>query len=100
MKGIRMDKEREEYLAEKLAAFEKWADEVKPEDLKPATLEQMGGMAKWINQFEHVSEALVTAVAEAMSRGLTWADVGELLGVSAEAARKKYGSRVSAQTAS
>ncbi len=100
MKENMMDKEREAYLAEKLAAFEKWADEVKPEDLKSAPLEAYAPTAKWINQFDEVNEALATAVAEAMSRGLTWADIGELLGVSAEAARAKYGSRVAAQIAS
>ncbi len=100
MKENMMDKEREAYLAEKLAAFEKWADEVKPEDLKPVPLEAMGVMAKWINQFDHVNEAFAGAVAEAMSRGLSWSDIGELLGVSAEAARAKYGSRVAAQIAS
>ncbi len=100
MKGIRMDKEREAYLAEKLVEYEKWAENVKPEDLKPATLEQMGGMAKWINQFDEVNECLARGVADALARGLTWADVGELLGVSAEAARAKYGSHVAAQIAS
>ncbi len=95
-----MEELSEEYLAEKLAALEKWLDNAKPEDFKPATLEQMGGVAKWINQFDEVNEALAGAVAEAMSRGLTWSDIGELLGVSAEAARAKYGSRVAAQIAS
>lgn len=95
-----MDKDREEFLAEKLAALERWADEVNPEDLKPAPLEAMGAIAKWINQFDEINEALAGAVADARSRGLTWSQIGELLGVSGEEARKKYGSRVPAQTPS
>lgn len=100
MKEAQMDKDREEFLAEKLAALERWADQVKPEDLKPVPLESMGAMAKWINQFDHVNEALARAVADARSRGLTWSQIGELLGVSEEAARQKYGARTPAQTAS
>lgn len=92
-----MNKEREEYLAEKLAAFEKWAEEVDPADLKPAPLESIAAIARWINQFDEVNEALAQAVADARSRGLTWNQIGELLGVSGEEARKKYGARVPAQ---
>ncbi len=90
----------EEYLAEKLAALEKWLENVKPEDLKPAPLESYGLIGKWINQFDEVNECLAQRVVEAYLRGLSWSDIGELLGVSAEAARAKYGSRVAAQTAS
>jgi len=100
MKEEKMDQDREEWLAEKLAAYEKWADEVDPADLKPAPLESMGVIAKWINQFDHVNEALARAVADARSRGLTWAQIGELLGVSEKEARQKYGTRVPAQAPS
>ncbi len=95
-----MDKDREEWLAEKLAAFEKWADEVDPEDIKPAPLESFAVTAKWINQFEEVNEALAQAVADARSRGLSWSQIGEILGVSGQEARQKYGTRVPAQTPS
>ena len=95
-----MDKDREEFLAEKLVALERWADQVKPEDLKPVPLEAMGAMAKWINQFDHVNEALARAVADAHSRGLAWSQIGELLGVSGQEAQEKYGTRVPAQTPS
>ncbi len=100
MREVIMDKDREEWVAKKLAAYEKWAENVKPEDLKPPPLEVYAATAKWINQFDEVNECLARGVADALARGLTWADVGELLGVSAEAVRDKYGSRVAAQTAS
>ena len=98
MKEKKLDKDREEYLAEKLAALEKWADEVDPADLKPAPLETIAPIAKWINQFDHVNEALAQAVADARSRGLTWSQIGDLLGVSGQEAQEKYGTRVPAQT--
>ena len=100
MKEKKLDKDREEYLAEKLAALEKWADEVDPADLKPAPLESFAVTAKWINQFDEINESVARAVANARSRGLTWAQIGELLGVSEEAARQKYGTRTPAQTTS
>lgn len=92
-----MDKDSEEWLAEKLAAYEKWAEEVDPADLKPAPLESLGVIGKWINQFEEVNEALARAVADARSRGLTWSQIGDLLGVSGKEARDKYGTRVPAR---
>lgn len=93
-----MDQDREEWLAEKLAALEKWAEEVDPADLKPAPLESMGVVAAWINQQEGVNEALARAVADARTRGVTWSQIGEMLGVSKQAARQKYGTRVAAQS--
>ena len=95
-----MDQDREEWLAEKLAAFEKWADEVDPADLKPAPLESMGVVAAWMNQQEGINKALARAVADARSRGVTWSQIGEILQVSEQAARQKYGSLTPAQSPS
>ena len=95
-----MDQDREKWLAEKLAAFEKWAAEVDPADLKPAPLESMGAVAAWVNQQEGINEALARAVADARMRGVAWAQIGEILEISEKAARQKYGTRVAAQSSS
>lgn len=43
------------------------------------------------NRLRHASEALVTElVAQARAQGSTWADIGEVLGVSTQAAHQKY----------
>ena len=43
------------------------------------------------NRLRHATEALVTElVAAARSEGATWADIGEILGVSTQAAHQKY----------
>ena len=91
-----MDKDREEFLAKKLIALEKWAEEVDPADLKPAPLETFAVTARWISQFDEINEALAEAVADARSRGHTWSHIGEQLGVSEQEARQKYESRVPA----
>lgn len=95
-----MDKDRESFLAEKLAALEKWADEVDPADLKPAPLESLGAIAVLMNQQEEINRALAQAVADARSRGRTWSEIGTMLGVSKQAAHRKYGAIIPAQTPS
>ena len=92
-----MDKNRESLLAEKLAALEKWADEVDPADLKPAPLECLGAIAVLMDQQEEINRALARAVADARSRGRTWSEIGTMLGVSKQAAHRKYGAMTSAQ---
>lgn len=57
----------------------------------------MGYIAKWINQFDHVNEAMAEAIGDALSRGFTWSQIGDLLGVSEQAARDKYSSYIPAQ---
>lgn len=39
----------------------------------------------------------ITAVVEAIARGWTWAQVGQALGISAQAAHKKFASEVRAR---
>lgn len=95
-----MDKDRENFLAEKLAALEKWADEVDPADLKPAPLESFAAIAALMNQQEEINKALAQAVADARSRGLSWSQIGSLLGVSKQAAHRKYGTIIPVQSTS
>lgn len=92
-----MEKNRESLLAEKLAALEKWADEVDPADLKPAPLESLGAISVLMDRQEEISRALAQAVADARSRGRTWSEIGTMLGVSKQAAHRKYGAITSAQ---
>ncbi len=43
------------------------------------------------NRLRHAADAVVTEfVAAARERGATWADIGEVLGVSTQAAHQKY----------
>ena len=80
-----------------MAAFEKWADEGKPEDLEPAPLELMGAIAVLVNQQKEINQALSGAVADARKRGRSWLEIGGMLGVSKQAAHRKYGATTPAQ---
>ena len=49
------------------------------------------GRLEAANRLRHATEALVTElVAAARADGATWADIGEVLGVSTQAAHQKY----------
>ena len=91
-----MNQAREEKLDQKLAAFERWAEEVDPEQLEPAPLESLGAIAFLVNQQQQINKALEEAVAEARARGRTWSEIGALLGVSKQAAQQKYGIKAAA----
>lgn len=95
-----MDENRESLLAEKLAALDKWADEVGPADLKPAPLESLGAIAVLMDLQEEVNRALAQAVADAKSRGRTWSQISSMLGISKQPAYRKYGAMTSAQSLS
>jgi hypothetical protein len=61
-----------------------------PEDPE-AALAAVVAMRRLAGQLE------VSAVVEAIAQGWTWAQVGEALGVSAQAAHKKFASEVRAR---
>ena len=91
-----MNQGRKEKLNQKLAAFERWAEEVDPEELEPAPLVSLGAIALLVNQQQQINQALAEAVAEARARGRTWSEIGALLGVTKQAAQQKYGTKTAA----
>ena len=85
---------REERWDEKLAAFEKWADEVDPADLKwmdSSTLKTVGRLA---HQRREIEDELAQAVAAARKDNWSWAMIGLMLGVTRQAAQQRYGAQV------
>ena len=82
---------REERWAEKLAAFEKWADEVDPADLKFIDSSSLKLVGKLADQRDRLETELAQAVAAAREDDWSWAMIGFMLGVSRQAAQQKYG---------
>ena len=85
---------REERLAEKLAAFEKWADEVDPADLKFLDSSSLKLVGKLADQRDNIETELAQAVADARKDDWSWAMIGLMLGVTRQAAQQKYGAYV------
>lgn len=85
---------REKRLAEKLAAFEKWADEVDPADLKWLDSTSLKSVGRLAEQRDNLETELAQAVAAAREDDWSWAMIGFMLGVSRQAAQQKYGALV------
>lgn len=88
----RMSKSR----AERAKALEKWAERVESSDLKQADTEALRVIAELAERREVVEEELVEAVRSARQARRSWSEIGAMLGVSKQAAQRKYGSKVSA----
>ncbi len=85
---------REERWAEKLAAFEKWADEVDPADLKWMDSTSLKKVRRLAHQRDEIENELVQAVAAAREDDWSWAMIGLMLGVTRQAAQQRYGAHV------
>jgi len=71
-------------------ALEQWADNVDPADLKVAHTETLRVIAELVEQRNEVDEDLTEAVRQARRAERSWAEIGAMLGVSKQAAQRKY----------
>lgn len=87
----------EKELAEALAQSEAWMDAVSPDEIPPDAvddrkdLRQIGAA---LISIEAAEQALVSAVANARAKNRSWTDIANVLGVSRQAARQRFGGRV------
>lgn len=77
--------------AERAEALERWADIVEADDLSPADTEALRRIADLSNRRRRIDEQLVDAVASARASDRSWSEIGAMLGVSKQAAQRKYG---------
>jgi hypothetical protein len=63
----------------------------------PEPQDPQGALAAVVSLRRLAGRLEVAAVAEAIAAGWTWAQVGEALGISAQAAHKKFASEVRAR---
>ena len=71
-------------------ALEQWADDVDSADLKVADTEALRSIAELVEQRNEVDEDLTEAVRSARRSERSWAEIGAMLGVSKQAAQRKY----------
>jgi len=81
---------------ERAKALEEWAERVESSDLEMADTEALRAIAELAERREVVEEELTEAVRSARQAHRSWSEIGTMLGVSKQAAQRKYGSKVSA----
>ncbi|WP_420623612.1 hypothetical protein [Candidatus Poriferisodalis sp.] len=84
--------------AQRAEALEEWADRVDPADLVEADTASLRLISELATRRDTIDEELVEAVRSARVEGRSWSMIGAMLGVSKQAAQRKYGPRVVAGT--
>jgi acyl-CoA reductase-like NAD-dependent aldehyde dehydrogenase len=88
-----MSKTREE----RAEALEKWADTVDASELKTAETQALRTIAQLVDQRNELDEQITEAVISARQSRRSWSEIGTMLGVSKQAAQRKYSSRASSR---
>lgn len=76
--------------AKRAAALEAWADDVDEVDLALADTDALKAIAEYADRRDRVEAALTEAVRAARSAGRSWNEIGTMLGVTKQAAQRKY----------
>lgn len=82
--------------ADRAAALETWADAVDPADLRDADTGDLRHIAELAQQRDRVDSELAESVRAARTARRSWSEIGAMLGVSKQAAQRKYGTRTPA----
>lgn len=77
--------------AERARALEEWAEGVAATDLNVADTKALRAIAELADQRAEIDDALEAAVDAARRANRTWSEIGAMLGVSKQAAQRKYG---------
>ncbi len=82
--------------AQRADALERWADDVDAEDLVEAKTAALRTIAELVEQRDDVETALLAAIRDARNADRSWSEIGAMLGVSKQAAQRKYAAKISA----
>ena len=82
--------------AERAAALEAWAETVEPADLREADTDPLRHIAELAHQRDQVDSELAESVRAARAAHRSWSEIGAMLGVSKQAAQRKYGTKAPA----
>jgi hypothetical protein len=77
--------------ASRAKAIEAWADSVDAGDLVVADTDSLRTIAELAEQRGELDVALVEAIRSARRADRSWSEIGSMLGVSKQAAQRKYG---------
>lgn len=82
--------------AERAEALERWAEQIDQDELVPAETDALRKIAELSDQRADIDAALTDAVRSARRADRSWSEIGTMLGVSKQAAQRKYAKRASA----
>lgn len=77
--------------AERAAALDRWAETVDTEELTAADTESLRVIAELTQRRRDIDNELLEAVRAARRAKRSWSEIGAMLGVSKQAAQRKYG---------
>lgn len=82
--------------ATRAAALERWADTVRPDELIEADTSVLMHLAALADQRQTLESELAAAVRDARRAKRSWSEIGLMLGVSKQAAQRKYNTKTRA----
>jgi len=82
--------------ARRAEALERWSDDVDAADLVEAKTASLRTIAELVEQRDDLDSALLDAVRAARGADRSWSEIGAMLGVSKQAAQRKYAAKISA----
>lgn len=82
--------------ADRATALEEWADGVDPADLRLADTGALSRIAELAQLRDDLDADLAESVRAARTAHRSWSEIGAMLGVSKQAAQRKYGAKAPA----
>lgn len=82
--------------SERATNLERWADDVDGDDLRRVDTESLRQIVALVSQRQQVESELDAAVNAARTAHRSWSEIGAMLGVSKQAAQRKYSNKTSA----
>jgi hypothetical protein len=82
--------------AQRAIALEEWANDVDTDELVEADTSALRTIAELIERRHEVDDALLEAIRSARKADRPWSEIGAMLGVSKQAAQRKYATKASA----
>lgn len=76
--------------AQRVVALEAWADDIDDNDLVEIDADELRVIARYANRRDRLEAELTEAVRAARRTGRSWSEIGTMLGVSKQAAQRKY----------
>ena len=81
--------------AKRARALEEWAEQVDPDDLTTADTNVLRMIAELADKKNEIDEELTAAISAARQANRSWSEIGAMLGVSKQAAQRKYAPKAS-----